>query len=174
MGELWDIYDRNKRKTGRKAERDVYELKEGEYHIVVQAIILNLKNQILISKRAAYKKFGLMWECNGGSIIEGENSLGGMLREIKEELGLEFSEKEAIYLKEVRRDKVPPAFKDLWLFKKDIDIKDITFPDGEAIDAKWVTIEEFTKMYNDKEIVPTVDFGVEEYKKALEILEENK
>ena len=30
MGELWDIYDENRRKTGKIAERDVTQLKEGE------------------------------------------------------------------------------------------------------------------------------------------------
>lgn len=167
MSELWDIYDINKKKTGRTAKRDVDQLKEGEYHIVVTGIIMNSKNEILISKRAKHKKFGLMWECNGGSILAGETSLEGIIRELKEELGIEFSKKEAIFLKEIRRDKTPPDFKDLWLFRRDIDINEITFPDGEAIDAKWVTIEKFIEMYENKEIVPTVDFGMDEYHEAL-------
>lgn len=167
MAELWDIYDINKKKIGRTAERDVYKFKEGEYHIVVTGIIMNSKNEILISKRAEYKKFGLMWECNGGSILAGETSLEGIIRELKEELGIEFSKKEAIFLKEIRRDKIPPDFKDLWLFRRNIDEKEITFPDGESIDARWVTIEEFIRMYENKEMVPTVDFGMNEYHKAL-------
>ena len=71
MPELWDIYDENKNKTGRTAIRDVTILQKGEYHIVVTGIILNSKNEILISKRATNKKFGGMWECNGGSILAG-------------------------------------------------------------------------------------------------------
>ena len=169
MAELWDIYDINKKKIGRTAERDVYKFKEGEYHIVVTGIIMNSKNEILISKRAEYKKFGLMWECNGGSILAGETSLEGIIRELKEELGIEFSKKEAIFLKEIRRDKIPPDFKDLWLFRRNIDEKEITFPDGESIDARWVTIEEFIRMYENKEMVPTVDFGMNEYHKAIVI-----
>ena len=169
MSELWDIYDINKKKIGRTAERDVYKFKEGEYHIVVTGIIINSKNEILISKRAEHKKFGLMWECSGGSILAGETSLEGIIRELKEELGIEFSKKEAIFLKEIRRDKLPPDFKDLWLFRRDIDKREITFPDGESIDAKWVTIDEFVKMYENKEIVPTIDFGIEEYYKALSL-----
>ena len=43
MGELWDIYDRNKQKTGKTAERGVYQFKEGEYHIVVTGINLQEK-----------------------------------------------------------------------------------------------------------------------------------
>lgn len=167
MAELWDIYDINKKKVGRTAERNVYQFTGGEYHIVVTGIIMNSKNEILISKRAEHKKFGLMWECSGGSILAGETSLEGVIRELKEELGIEFSKKEAIFLKEIRRDKLPPDFKDLWLFRRNIDLKDITFPDGESIDARWVTIEEFIRMYENKEIVPTVDFGMNEYHKAL-------
>lgn len=174
MAELWDIYDINKKKTGRFAERNADQLKEGEYHIVVTGIILNAKNEILISKRAPHKTHPLMWECSGGSILAGETSLEGMLRELKEELGIEFTSKEAIFLKEIRRDKIPPDFKDLWLFRKEIDINDLTFPDGEAIDAKWVTIDEFMEMFNNKEIIQSVDFGIEEYKMALELKQKEK
>ena len=158
MPELWDIYDENKNKTGKTAIRDV----------TITGIILNSKNEILISKRAMNKKFGGMWECNGGSILAGETSKEGILRELKEELGVTFKPEEAIFLKEVKREKVPQNFKDLWLFRKDINIEDLTFPDGEATEAKWVNIDEFIKMFNNNEIIPTVDFGREEYEEALE------
>lgn len=168
MSEYWDIYDENRKKTGKIVERDVYEFEPGEYHIVVTGIILNSKNEILITKRAEHKKFGLMWECNGGSVLAGETSLQGVIRELKEEVGLEFKKREAIFLKEVKGGKKYPDFKDLWLFRRDVQKEEITFPDGEAIDYKWVTIDEFIRMYNNKEIVPTVDFGVEEYNLAQE------
>ena len=169
MSELLDIYDINKKKTGRTAKRDVYQLKEGEYHIVVTGVIINSKNEILISKRAEHKKYGLKWECNGGSVLAGETSLQAVIRELKEELGIEFTKKEAIFLKEIRSDELPSDFKDIWLFRRDINIKDITFPDKEAIDAKWVTIDEFIKMCKNNEIVPTIDFEIEDYNKALEL-----
>ena len=38
MAEFWDIYDENRNKTGKLAERDGYEFKDGEYHIVVTGI----------------------------------------------------------------------------------------------------------------------------------------
>ena len=167
MLEMWDIYDINRKKTGRLAERDVYEFKEGEFHIVVQAIIMNSKNELLISKRAANKRFSLMWEFNGGSVLAGETSLEGIIREVKEELGIEFTKKEAIFFKEILGYKISPNLKDMWLFRKDIDIKDITFPDKETIEAKWVNIDEFMKMFENKEIVPVIDFGIEEYNEAL-------
>ena len=71
-------------------------------------------------------------------------------------------------LKEIRKDKVPADFKDLWLFKKDVKIEDLKFADGEVIDAKWVTIEEFLQIKENNEIISTIDFGREEYDLALE------
>lgn len=173
MAELWDIYDENRNKTGKIAEREITKFEKGEFHIVVSAIIMNSKNEILISQRAPHKKHPLKWECNGGSILAGETSLEGMIRELKEELGLEFSKEEGVLLETIKREQFKfPDFKDIWLFRKDIDIKDLTFSDGEAIAAKWVTIEEFLRMYENEEIVKTVNFGMEEYKKALKILEQ--
>lgn len=175
MAEFWDIYDKDKNKTGRVAQRNVYQFKKGEYHIVVTAIIINSKNEILISKRAPFKKNGEMWECTSGSIIRGETSLEGILREVKEELGIQFNQNEAIFLKEIRRDKQLPDFKDLWLFKRDVDIqKEVTFPDGEATEAKWVDISKFIEMCENKEIIKTIDFGIEEYKSAIKLINSKK
>ena len=171
MGELWDIYDINKKKTGKTAERGVTKLQDGEYHLAVQAVIINSKGEILISKRAAYKTYGLMWEMNGGSILLGETSIEGMIRELKEELGIIVNKQDAILFKEIRKEGDSHCFKDLWLFRKDIEIEDITFPDGEATEAKWVNINEFIEMFNKKEIVPTVDFGLEDYNESLRISE---
>lgn len=103
----------------------------------------------------------------GGAILTGETSLQGILREVREELGITFSEDEAIFFKSIKTN---DYFKDIYLFKKDIDIQDITFEDKEAIDAKWVNIDEYMKMFKNNEIVPNVDFGLKEYKECLRII----
>ena len=167
MGELLDIYDSNRKKTGNVAERGVSEIKEGEYRLIVTGIILNSENKILISKRSENKRHGLKWECSGGAVLSGETSLEGIIRELKEELGIEFTKKEAIYLKEIRKDEYPSDFKDIWLFRKDIEISELKFQVEEVIDAKWVTIDEFMEMMEKDEINPTNDIGKEEYDKAL-------
>ena len=168
MPELWDIYDKNKNRTGRFAERDVYKFKEGEYHIVVVAIIINSKNEILITKRSATKKKEpLKWELTGGGVKAGETSLQGILRETKEEIGLKLEPEEAIFLKEIRKDEIPADFKDLWLFKKDVNIEEMKFADGEVTEAKWVTIEKFLQIKENNEMISTIDFGKEEYDLAL-------
>ena len=166
MKEKWDIYNEEKRQTGKKCFRDVRKLKSGEYHLVVTAIILNENNEILISKRAGYKTHPNMWECCGGSVKSGESSLEGMLREIKEELGIVFNKREAMYLKTIKSEE-NHDFKDLWVFKRNIKDNEITKPDGEVIDTKWVKIEEFNKMLNNNEFVPTIDFNEDLYNRVI-------
>ena len=171
MGELWDIYDKNKNRTGKFAERGVYEFKKGEYYLVVVALIMNSKKEILITKRSeTKKKEPLKWELTGGGVKAGESSLQGILRETSEEIGMKFRPKEAIFLNEIRKDNAPANFKDLWLFKNESRIEDIKFEDGEVSDAKWVNIEEFLIMKENKEMISTIDFGKEEYNLALEKL----
>ena len=170
MPEYWDIYDKERNKTGRLAQRGVDRLNEGEYHIVVTAVILNSKNEILITQRASFKTFPLMWECNGGSILAGETSLQGIIREVKEEVGVEFKEEDAVFLKTLERSCVPPDFKDIWIFRKDIEDSEITLPDGEAVDFKWVSIDEFEEMFKNNEIVPSVDFDRNDWEKAIKLI----
>lgn len=166
--ELWDVYDINKKKTGKVINRHSNQrLKDGEYHIVVQAIIININGEILLSRRSKQKqKYPLMWECCGGSCIKGETSLQAILRELREELGLNFKQADAIFYKTIRDDRAKD-FKDLWIFRNDVKDKDIKFTDGEVIDSKWVTIEEFETMFKNKKIVPTVDFSKEDYKTCI-------
>ena len=52
--ELWDIYDKNRNKTGKVIDRNSNErLKEGEYHLVTEAIIMNNKGQLLLNRRGS-------------------------------------------------------------------------------------------------------------------------
>lgn len=166
--EFWDIYKEDRKKTGKLCQKDKEKLKDGEYHVVVTAIILNLKNEILISKRAKTKRFPFMWEFNGGSVVAGETSLQGILREIKEEIGLEFKPKEAMFLK-TTKSKELHNFKDIWVFKKDINLSDLHYLDGEIEEAKFVSISEFMNMFNDKEIIPNVEFNEEDYLDSINL-----
>ena len=72
-------------------------------------------------------------------------------------------------LKEIIRDKEVADIKDMWLFRRDIKEEEITFPDGESTEFKWVTIDEFIEMFNNNEIIPNINFGREDYEKALKM-----
>ena len=83
-------------------------------------------------------------------------------------MGLVFKETDAIFYKTLRDD-VAKDFKDIWLFRKDIELKDLEFTDGEVICSKWVTMEKFETMINNKEIIPTVDFKIADYEECLKL-----
>lgn len=73
MPEFRDIYDKERRLTGRTVERGK-PMAQDEYHIVVVAIIRNAEGKYLISKRAAKKHFPNMWEFMGGSVLAGKTA----------------------------------------------------------------------------------------------------
>ena len=89
--ELWDLYNEHRELTGRDHIRGE-EVPQGFYHLVVHIWIRNSRGEYLISQRSADRPaYPLMWECVGGSVTKGEDSLTGALRETKEEVGLTLS-----------------------------------------------------------------------------------
>ena len=46
-------------------------------------------------------------------------------------------------------------FRDVWLFKKDIFLEDITFNYGEVVNACWVSVEKYKELIEKNIIVPS-------------------
>lgn len=171
--ELWDVYDVDKKKTGKIIDRHSNErLNDGEYHLAAEAIIIN-ENKILISKRADFKNnYPLLWECTEGSVKSGENSIDGILREINEELGLQFNKEDALLYKEIRDDGAK-VFKDIWIFNKRVDINKIVFKDHEVIDVKWATIDDLEEMKEKNMLIPKFKINRVEFNNILKLINQN-
>lgn len=166
--ELVDVYDENKQKTGEIKERDPKMFKEGEYALAAKAIIINLDKKILISKRSQSKKKNAgLWEINGGVCLAGESSLQGILREMKEELGVDLSKYKAILYKEYRKKQV---FDDIYLFNANIEVSSLKFSDREVEEAKWVTIEEYEQLYKAEQLLYYDEFNRNDYEKCIKLL----
>ena len=87
--EIWDLYNENRELLGKDHVRGE-QLPIDGYHLVVHVWIRNSKGQYLISQRSANRPtYPLMWECIGGSVVKGEDSLLGAIREAKEEVGVD-------------------------------------------------------------------------------------
>ena len=143
--EIWDIYDKNRVKTGRTGVRGE-NLKSGEYHLVVFAFIINANNEILISRRTMNKTFPGCWEITGGSAVSGDTSEVAILREIREELGVEVDLKNGHLIKSHIGIGYASYFADTYIFFEDIDIKDVVCQVEEVSEAKYVTLPEFYQM----------------------------
>ena len=72
--EIWDIYDSNRKRTGMTHQRTA-PFPAGYYHIVVHAWLQNSSGELLITKRAPNKSNPDMWECTGGAVLAGEDSI---------------------------------------------------------------------------------------------------
>ncbi len=167
MEEILDIYNQNKKITERKHIRGNNTLRENEYVLVVEIALINLKNQILLAKRSENKKNNpLKWETTQGSVKSGESSLKGAVREIQEELGIKIQEKELKHIKTIR-DENEHIFKDLFLLHKDMDEKELSFTDGEVINAKWFSMSEFEEMRKRSKLSSNMNFNSEIIKKYI-------
>ena len=152
MAEKLDVYNIDKKRTGKVIERKQgITLNNGEYIISVQCWIVNSEGKILLTQRSLNKNNGGKWEPTGGLVISGETSKQGIKRELKEEIGLDIEDNKIRLIKEiVEENENLNFFRDIYLIKEDINLDELSFND-EVIDAKYVTIEEFSKMIENNE-----------------------
>ena len=96
--ELWDIYDSDKKRTGRTMKRNDWTLKDDEYHLTVLGVIRRSDGKFLITKRVMTKAWAPgWWEVSGGAAQAGEASYDAVLREVKEETGMEVNKAEYLF-----------------------------------------------------------------------------
>jgi len=59
--------------------------------LVVAAVIINPQGEILLAQRPEGKRLAGKWEFAGGKVEEGENPESAIIRELREELGIEIA-----------------------------------------------------------------------------------
>lgn len=148
--ELWDVYDENRNLTGRLHRRGD-PMDPGDYHLVVEAWMLNCRGEFLLTKRSPNKGFPNMWESTGGSALAGDDSLAAVLREVKEETGLTLDPNRGQVVFTLRRG---DSFKDIWLFRQDFDLKDVVLQPGETTDKMYADKDTVLRMWKDGVFVP--------------------
>ena len=160
--ELWDAYDINRKPLGYTLIRGSQKPKfsDGEYHIVVNIFIVNTNGEILLTQRHPDKHFPLLWECTGGSVTTGEDSLTGAMREVEEEIGLTLPPEKFKLVESVRRES---DFLDTYLVITDVDIVSLTYQPEEVIGGKIVTFDEYKSMWEQALIVPSLSYFFEIY-----------
>ena len=156
MAELWDLYNAEREKTGTSLLRGT-PIPKGQYHLVVSVWIMNSKGQYLLSQRHPHKPYPYFWECTGGAVLAGEDSLNGALREVKEELGIALEAGQGKLIYQTRRERTQD-FYDVWLFHTDIDIEKMTLQETEVVDVQWVDRDSLLDMYRNGKLHPLIDY----------------
>lgn len=163
--EYIDIFDENNNPIGEVKEKTQAH-EEGNFHRTAHIWIMNDKKELLLQKRSATKKsHPNCWDISGaGHIRAGESVIEGAIRELKEELGVEATEKDLKYIATIKSTKNPKnmEFGYVYLLRCNKKIEDYIFEDKEVSEVKYVYYEELEKMVEDK--VEGLLIHEEEYK----------
>lgn len=144
--EFWDIYDENKVRTGRTMKRNDWILKDGEYHLTVLGVIKRSDGKFLVTKRIDTKAWAPgWWEVSGGAAQAGEDSADAVVREVKEETGIDVSGAEGGLMFTYQRENPGEGdnyFVDVYCFSMDIDESQIKLQAEETTDFMFATPEQ--------------------------------
>lgn len=146
MKEQWDLYNVQRIPLNATILRGETH-PEGTYHIVVNVLVINSLGEILVTLRHHSKvQYPNMWENQGGAVKKGETSLEAVVRELHEETGILAAPSEFTLMgSSVEKT----AIVDIFALHKDVNLSEIILQDGETVDAKWVTLSEFSRMISE-------------------------
>ena len=143
--EIWDLYDREGKKTGKTWERTFggfKQIPEGYYHMVADILVRHTDGTYLLTKRDMSKDvYPGYWEASGGgSAVTGEEPLEAAERELFEETGLTPIHMELV--SHTFSDRSHSMFYS-YLAIVDADKDSVVLQEGETVDYKWVDAHGF-------------------------------
>ena len=150
---MWDVYDRDRRLTGRTMRRGD-EMAAGDYHLVVHVCLFNAEGEMLIQQRQPFKQgWSGMWDVTvGGSAVAGDSSQSAAQRETLEEIG------HRLDLRDIRPQltiNFPTGFDDYYLIEAPgLDANRLKLQYEEVKQVKWADKEEITRMIDTNEFIP--------------------
>lgn len=154
--EKWNLYNKEREPVGYSILRGEI-IPKGCYHLTVSAWIVNHQGQYLLSQRHPQKQYPLCWECTGGSVLSGENTLQGAVREVKEELGITLSPENGKLIYQTRRDTMQD-FYDVWLFHADFSVEKMILQKTEVVAVQWVSPDKLLDMFRMKQLHPLLTY----------------
>ena len=129
--------------------------KKGLWHRCVYAFVIDKDLNILLQKRSANKKlWPNLWDVTvGGHVDSGEFGRQALIRECKEELGIDICDKDIKYLvgscsKTTKGKITNNQFNECYLITKNIDISKVILQEEEVSEIKFFTKEEVLERIN--------------------------
>ncbi|MCR5337916.1 MAG: NUDIX hydrolase [Lachnospiraceae bacterium] len=152
--EYWDIYDENKQLTGRTMVRNDWNMKPGDYHLTVLGVLQRASDgKYLITQRVMTKSWAPgWWEVTGGGVMAGESSQDAVLREVREETGLDVSGWDGGYAFSYKRENPEEKdnyFVDIYRFIGEFTEEDIHLQTAETQGFRFATTDEIASLAGD-------------------------
>lgn len=156
--ELLDLYDDSGKPLGTTIERGS-KFENGNIMLSI-IFIKNQDEKFLIQKTSEEK--GSKYSSTGGHVTHGEDGMTTILRELKEELGLDVKENE---LKTIALVKHPerPCLINLYLLEKDLDLDALKLQTEEVDSVEWMTKEEILSLINDDKFLGSHGYLFKKY-----------
>lgn len=150
--ERWDLYTRDREKTGKTHARGE-KLPKDTYHLVVHVCIFNAEGNMLIQRRQPFKHgWSDLWDLSvGGSAVAGEAPHAAAEREVLEELGIRLdlgTERPALTVH------FPDGFDDIFLIQRDIPFSSLTLQAEEVAAVRWASEREILELINNGSFIP--------------------
>lgn len=157
--EIIDQYNYIGEKIGTVDKEIAHE--KGLWHKSVHVWVVNDKNEILLQYRCADKSlYPNTWDVSfAGHISAGENSIEALIREGKEELGIDVDLDKLNYIftnrEEIKYEQInSKEFVDIYILKQNVELDKIVFQAEEVSDAKYVPIGELFELVKQNKIMP--------------------
>ena len=144
MREKRDLYNKDSELTGLTYYKGD-SIPEGYYPMVVMIAIQNSEGKFLMQKRVPAK--GGDYGVTGGHPKSGETPYEGIITEVKEELGIDISDKEIIEFNS-GCDGVD-CYK-MYYTKLDISMDEFVIQEEELSEVRWFSMEELEDMVDKK------------------------
>ena len=127
----------------------------GYWHRAVYAFIVDKDLNVLLQKRSGNKKLWPgKWDVTvGGHVKSGEFGRQALIRECKEELGIDVDDSEIKYIVGTtsvynKNGYINNHYDECYLITKDVDIKDLILQKEEVSDAKYFSKDEIINRLN--------------------------
>ena len=149
--EEFDVLNELGEFTGKVASREECH-KSGLWHRAVYGFIIDENKNVLLQKRSANKKlWPNLWDVTaGGHVNVGEFGRQALIREVKEEIGIEITDDDIKYLVgsssiNVQGDIINKHYNECYIINKTINIEDIKLQEEEVAEVKYFSKEEILK-----------------------------
>lgn len=166
MTEYFDVYDLNRNKTGKIIARGD-KVDAGEFLLAVDVILYNRQGQVLLQKRTEDKSYCPgFWGLTGGAVDCGEDTRTAIIRETKEEIGVEISPEDmTFYYTQEGED--GDLFVDVFIAECNFPAEEMQFQKEEVSELKWCSAKEFEEIAEAGKFMPTLVYVMRKFLKEI-------